>query len=752
MAKFERHNLTGSGLDRSGGVMRIGAKFAFRCGLIAAASACVVLAACRHDPIQLPKPPRITSQDQAGTVLVSTTFVGPWEEVAPSLSPGFSVNGTLAANAVLPTTEQINQQGLSSTALAFSAAAGLVATNSTATNGLNNVTNSVPPPTNAPAGTPQQVTTTTTTNSTQSTTTTSQNLAPPTTSTPTTLPSLPAAVALGVDPEARLNAATDYNVYAQLLNQFVSQAALRKCYVPYVVKLKLAFIPYVNPVPYSAHTLINFFPENAASKPDPDPTLGKGCADPQVVPQVVPFLAADDLQLAASANAYEVARQIALAASALAHGVTLSENFSHLYESLTAIENEKLHSTLTVSRTVDNGLYVLLSPENQASGQAELVGRTYDVALLLLVPRSYFAAACDGCGSAPHDASMSVVTFTQFRNAYSGRVLATRPDSSIIETLNRDLGGFGITVDEANLSATQEELEPLLRAIERGDYASFQTSAPGLARRADDGALWTALTQVILDASFKSTEVVARVPAPISIPSQNAAVTDSGAGAMTVTLYGVEGRPSSTLAAKLMFGSDSGQTLAAQSVALDPNVHTLTMTFASATQAGVPKPAAGSALAATLAVWEVGCNDPQVTLCPQLVTKAPLTVTIASKSAAGFQLGNMGSTVMFDATGAATLPIVLKQVDSGVTVGLSVSGATVTAVSAGQGGGAVSAIKSDGYEVGQAGVYNLTLPGLTAGTIITVTASGSRAGGPSGADTHVFVAMPAPTPSKGSGQ
>ena len=207
-----------------------------------------ILAGCPLMPtnrdIANPKPVRVNHQDEAATVLVSATMVAPWAQVSAAMKPNFTLTGDTAVSAVIPTTELIQSQVL--TALGFSLGVGL------------------------PGSSTQATTTTSSSAATTSsaTTTKSPGVAPsPPTGAPAgaqlpTASSLPAGLSL--DPLLKYKAAYYLNQEeVQLLNQEIDNAAVRECFEPYVVKLKLAVMTYRPHLAYSVHTRVAFVPQQS---------------------------------------------------------------------------------------------------------------------------------------------------------------------------------------------------------------------------------------------------------------------------------------------------------------------------------------------------------------------------------------------------------------------------------------------------------------------------------------------------------
>ena len=611
------------------------------------------LAGCVSTPgIKLPKSTTVRATDKAASVLISPTMVAPWTDVSAALKPNFTMSGDTAASQVLPTTEQISSQVLN--AFGFSLGIGLPgsSTSSSATKSLSDSLGS-----NTASGTTTSTAANQNTTTSTTTTTSSPGTAP---ATPTgipvgaTLPSVSAATgALGFDPVLKFKAANYLNQEVQLLNQEIDHVATRNCFVPYVVKLKIGVMTYRPDLGYSIHTRVSFFNSDGSSPPVPGAIaqglqirryldkLGKSdpataaavarvpavaatvqaalatsmaahvapeCMLQKHVPVVVPLLVADDLEVALKSRAAEAAEQIGLALNFMLHGVGVNTAANNVRQALTAISSQQLSSGLTVSRDNDNTLYVHIAPNNQASGDPTLTGQTYDAAVLLLIPRTYFGWEGDG----PTPAQISLVTYTQFRDAKSSRVLDAMSPADQAAKIDRvvrvylhdevDLKAW----DKLSSSAKIDRAGGLMNAIKAGDMEQFQDSlASGslcngdykvdvagvfgniiadsaikdAATRADavrddlaqlqsDGkntglrdqtcrslsiapALWTGLSSVISDQQYKSARFEAPVPTPITIQPQTVLAADDKSHPIQVAVANVSGISASTLGARL---------------------------------------------------------------------------------------------------------------------------------------------------------------------------------------------------------
>lgn len=692
----------------------------------------LALAGCGTTRIPLPKSVTVKSQDQAGTVLVAATMVAPWDEVAPTLAPGFTLTGQTALTSVIPDTEQVSQSTLNATSASLGVGNPANAGTSAAT--------AVPATGPTPGG-----------------------LA---TGAPTSPPAAVANTSLGTDQALRYKAANELNESVQLLNAEVNYAAIRDCFVPYVVKLKLAFMPYVNPLAYSAHTQISFLKgDEPSASPAPLKSQNSQCAQTgSELPVVVPLLAADDLQAALNSRSAETARQIALAAAVASHGIGANANAANLYEALTAISNQELSSSLTVARTTNNGLYILIAPNNQASGQPMLVGQAYDVAVLLLIPHSYFVIGQDGTLKAP----LTLVSYTKFRNAATGAILANRPLSAFSRQADAALEPFLTsdadrqTLERMDGGAKASILGPLITAVQRGDYANFETTLdsygkidPSTHRRtcpdqisaygfcvpsAYDNALWAALISLTIDSGFSSADLQVRGPTAVYIPGQSVLVQDDQSGTVSVVLRNVEGASAATLTADLKLTAGSGANgkagasvdLPAQSISLNPSTHTLTLTFASPIKAGLPGKSGMVTLASSggglINVSGLTCESSE-RLCPVVTggtVTAALEVIDKPTLAPGFTLASTGPAIVIGANATGTLPLTfvgLGQKSNAASVTLAVSGASVSGLV----GPAATKFTDKGYTISQDGAYTLTFANLVPGMTITVKSAGNAA-------------------------
>lgn len=517
--------------------------------------------------------PKLNTQNEAGAVLLSVNTIAPWDEVKSVLGPNFKMDGDTAISKVAPITADVLEQSLQSTN--FSLGLGL----------------------------PQKSTSsTTTTTNTGTTTSITQSQQPGTAPIPPTgapaggqIPSgsLPSG-AIGLDPMLAYKAANSLNQYVQLLNTSVNHVVgvSNDKYVPYVAQATLTFMPYRRDLPYDLHTLISFF----ASFEVPCPTRdkpNKTCAsDLPINPRAIPFLVTDDVEKALKTRSSETARQIAIAIGALTNGVAANAGYNNLAQVLNTISSQDINSRLTVARESENTIYARLGAAYEATNKFALVGQTYDVFVLLLIPKF------------PKDAinrSVRVISNTEFRHAEDGTKLSPRSAELLLKDANAMMANILLLKKNLLVKWNYADDTTKLQFIGRvagiiqqnGSYEDFVDvlgkESPFCSEASSNDckysiqvgrSFWTAFSRLLADSSFKSAIFELPKPKPYAIPKQTALIVDDKKSA-TVTLGNIEGDPTNCISASLLI-KKLGQPerhLVAQGINTNTALGTLSLTF-----------------------------------------------------------------------------------------------------------------------------------------------------------------------------
>jgi hypothetical protein len=531
----------------------------------------------------------LQTQDQAGAVLASVTMVAPWEAVKESLKPNFVLPTDVALNDVLPSVASRQSASVDALALGVQAAVEVNRISQTSTT------------TTAADGTQA-----TTGSSTQSRNTPSLPSAPgaPAGVQPVT-PLTPESKDWMVDPMLQYSAAKSLIEYVQLLNQTVDRAALREGYTPYIVQAKLSFMPYQRQVPYDLHALVSFFADNwetkdkcGAASPNSapnnsGPTLIEGTNSvPTSVASnnaastdaasssgtqgfndcrnvfVVPILVTDNLERAAGRQSQEKSRQFGLGLSVAYGPANAGAQIAQLLQNAYAYSAEELNSKITVSAIAGNTLYARIGATLQASpsnltnrtifdkahdffkrtpegSEYSLVGQTYDIFLLVLVP--------------DETQQVKKIDYTvnpEFRNVTDGQRLNFRDKDKLPAEVARLMR---LKPDDA-VKIDKGDIKKLNVALQLNDKVSFVNKICNILKSVDPkdecdpakpkqiwteygASVWTGFAHVIADNPYKTGAFM--LPAKIKprIPLQTPLLTDDGKSKAGVVLRGVVGDP-----------------------------------------------------------------------------------------------------------------------------------------------------------------------------------------------------------------
>jgi hypothetical protein len=611
-----------------------------------------LLSACVDNPIrpQLPPP---ASRDEAAAVLVSVTAVAPWFQVADAVQPNFTLTGDGALLQVAPTTARIQEQVLN----AFGASLGVGLPQSfgqsTATSTQSSSQN---------ASTTGGVTTNTGNVSTGASGSSTETRQPG--SAPQVPSGLPAGThALGapsvngttdIDPILKYQAALALYQSVQLMNRQVQNAASLHCFAPYLVQLKMAILPYRRDLPYDVHSRISFFgggnsdeagsPEfplkivgadesNEAGSLDyalkmrkfeslaqgqqpvpaaPPPKVKEQCDNKTKLPQIVPLLVTDDIERAVKSSAVETARQIGFALSAMLHGIGASAGLNKLDQTLQAVSGQDINSRFTISRLTDNTIYARVGAAAAPTGGMALIGQTYDISLLLLVPVGYF----DDNGP---KFEIQVVSHNEFRDANTGSMLPIRTskakahaaDLAMQDVLSGDkLAAWMAAGEDTKVEIAQRLSCPVQRSnyweksncikggaanfedlLAKTKLASAQKGAPDVSLADINGRLlWTRLSVLSADSPIKTAFFQLPDRQNVRIPAQTALLLDDTKDVTKVLLQNVTGVTNRTVNAVLEL-TDAARNreyaLPAQTMNADSNTQVLTLDFPSLAKWGI---------------------------------------------------------------------------------------------------------------------------------------------------------------------
>ncbi|MGB0768052.1 MAG: hypothetical protein ACPGYV_10115, partial [Phycisphaeraceae bacterium] len=278
---------------------------------------------------------------EVGSVSMTASCLGRWEDLRSKLSPGFDLDdGDEAMKLVVPQTARFQSRRLDATSL------GLAATF---------------PATQAPASVGDD-----------------GSFGGRTAAGLPTIGSLLGEDTLDTDPVLRFQLANALFQEVQLLNEYITRTAIPEGYSPYVVRLLLR--PDVNPwfddVDLDAYTTVSFF-KNKDKTEDADPLPGGEI-------RVMPLLVTDHIEAALASRNIEELRRLALVLSVADNQIGGSANYQSLMNSLEESLALEQNSLISVSRESENSIRVRLGG-NYTTQAKRIATRNHPITLVVLV-------------------------------------------------------------------------------------------------------------------------------------------------------------------------------------------------------------------------------------------------------------------------------------------------------------------------------------------------------------------------------
>jgi hypothetical protein len=522
------------------------------------------------------------SRDKAAAILLSAPMVAGWDQVESEVAPEFALlNGDAALKQIVPITAEISQRILNAVSSKLlignlgptsdESAQPPVSQSPTAKRNQQQQTSAAARPeesSGANGQTAQQ----------------SMQKAPP--PAPSNEPGedrqSQISAELAIDPVLKYKTALALFQSVRLLNKEAAFLAREKCYEPYLLQVTLTVMPYRRNLPYDVHGRIAFFQtptreerdrhaatsaENAsaislstavsstasllygAAPADP-------CKDPRgAEPRIIPILATDDVERAFTSRAADTARQVGAATSLLARELNIKLQADAESESNESGYASDFNSRLTVGRIAGNVLYIRIGAALTALNQYELVGQTYDVWLVLLVPH--------GENENFNAAGIDLVSYSELRDARTGIPLPGRSDATLNSQVSAAVESV-LSIDWQYRNAWKaipDELRDefchfIANAVAFDNREEFHKSVVSFRRNfeqaaiakgnnvatvdnmisqinAADERIWTAVSAIVIDSEFKEAHVALPAPIPeqheviVHIPPQTALLRDS---------------------------------------------------------------------------------------------------------------------------------------------------------------------------------------------------------------------------------
>jgi hypothetical protein len=398
---------------------------------------------------------------------------------------------------------------------------------------------------------------------------------------------------VGKDPMLVYTAATALYQEVKLLNRYVTDAALKWNYVPYIVRVQLSVIPYARNQPYDVYTTLGFFP---------DPYSLKGKKERRYPSAyVVPLLVTDNLEGALTSRSVDTIRQLALALSFLQSGVTGEAGIASRYEQLESVLGTDVNSLLTVARVTNNSILIRLGAAKQSTAGYAMLPRTHNITMVLMVPRDMVEQEKKG-------QIIRVVANTVMREAETGQplpqlerkarlakveqVLQRYYSSGVIPDVNYEFcREKEIQLEQCAQIGKREAIDDLLASIFQNDYERYRETLLETGwNRSFTRDQWMEIIETLSESELSSARF--EIP-PVMKPvlpdtTQTALLIDNVKSKMRVSLMGgrnlIPNRINAMLILVLIDGTKIP--LAAENVKVDQS-NNLSLVFPSAAAWGI---------------------------------------------------------------------------------------------------------------------------------------------------------------------
>jgi len=393
-----------------------------------------------HDTVQ-----RVSS------VHIAALTIGPWEDFVDLLQPHFNMSATQAVDASLPITSA--EQGFISKIFELSLRAGF-------SFGLKNLVTEKPISPDPQAKAPEK--------------------------------SSPGA-ALQMDPILKYETATALYQEVNLLDTYVKYAALKKGYIPYLVRLQVSVTAFRRDAPYDVYVNLGMF---AACKTDFDHKTDLDQKWDEAPADVIPLLVTDDIEMQRTSDIYSAIRNLAGSIGLSLYGFGGQFGAGNSHANSRDDENNGRNSVHNVSQVEENTLQVRFgapygpNQENDDKGNPSkgpsyaMQTQTHDISFVMLVdPRhAYGESLRDGkvCGAvtAPKikGAQIVVATSYELRSPKTGILLANEKEGFIDQKTKDVLNEFLSEDQKKQLESTEiKKLDSLLDDVDNQDETLFLT-------------------------------------------------------------------------------------------------------------------------------------------------------------------------------------------------------------------------------------------------------------------------------------
>ncbi len=388
--------------------------------------------------------------EDAVKVDLSQESIGYWEDYVDSLQPQFEMTAEKALTLAMPKTSYV--QNILDKALSIGIQGGLPQTTTT----------------NTSSSTENQSSKESTTSSIPTDTLPKSNLPN------ATLPNaeaLPPSGDLMYDPIITYKTAAAIYEEVKLLNTYVKNAAMKQDTTAFVLRVQLTISPYARNEPYDVYIKLDSWAgcekENETEQPENLPVT------------VLPLFVTDNLEISQTANAFNVAKQIAVSLGGVVGNMALQGQISDLISKNSAILGSDVNSLFTVGRIAENSLSIRIGASRipNISDKAEygMLTQNHSVTYVAFVPNEILENLEEN-----KSCHITTLSATDLRHAITGAELKTGNIREALLDAMRNVLGNHITKYKCNSPENIVNLENndylynIYDLVKSDDYTKFK--------------------------------------------------------------------------------------------------------------------------------------------------------------------------------------------------------------------------------------------------------------------------------------
>ncbi|MEE9393148.1 MAG: hypothetical protein V3W41_11645 [Planctomycetota bacterium] len=210
-----------------------------------------------------------------------------------------------------------------------------------------------------------------------------------------------------------------------VLNRHIKDAALRRGYRPYVVRVQATVIPTSLGRPYDVFSTFSLFngtlgdePAEAEERTKWEHALENSKS--ARIPYVIPLLVTDNLESSLQSRTQDQIRQLGFALDLLVSGFGASASASSYQEALKAVFGRQTNSLLTVARLSDNTVRFRLGAPFQTQQERAMIPQTHYITFVVLIDEK-MVECYEKCGAFANAANL--LTKSSFVDTRTGKEL-----------------------------------------------------------------------------------------------------------------------------------------------------------------------------------------------------------------------------------------------------------------------------------------------------------------------------------------